>query len=390
MIILKKIDFNIVKQYIEELGYELISTEYINAKEKLIIKDKDGYYYAISYDNLKQGNIPLLAHKSNPYSIQNIRLFIKNSNPNFVLLSDKYEGKDVHLTLKDKYGYYYSISFHNLKSHGINPLFVDTHNLYSIQNIKLFLKINNCNYTLLTDEYKNERTKLVLTDNYGYLYTKTWTALRRLNNFHIAIDDNPYSIQNIKLWCKLNNKPFELLSGEYKRNNKKLKWECLNDECGKIFEMSWSDISQGCGCQECSKSKGEKKTSEVLINNNYNKISQEEFNKLINKDKYNEYYYIPQMKYNGLIGLGKGLLSYDFYLPKYNLLIEYQGIQHEKYIPGFHKSIKDFEKQQEHDRRKKEYAQKHNINLLEIWYCDFDNIESILIKELDIQLQKVS
>ena len=26
-----------------------------------------------------------------------------------------------------------------------------------------------------------------------------------------------------------------------------------------------------------------------------------------------------------------------------NLLIEYQGEQHEKYIPGFHKSKKDFE-----------------------------------------------
>jgi len=43
-----------------------------------------------------------------------------------------------------------------------------------------------------------------------------------------------------------------------------------------------------------------------------------------------------------------------------------------------------FKKQLEHDRRKREYAKKHNINLLEIWYWDFDNIEKILDRELEV------
>ena len=91
------------------------------------------------------------------------------------------------------------------------------------------------------------------------------------------------------------------------------------------------------------------------------------------------------MKYDSLIGLGGGNLSYDFYLPDYNLLIECQGIQHESYTKGFHKTKKDFERQLEHDRRKREYAKQHNIKLLEIWYYDMDNIEDILIKELELQ-----
>ena len=33
-------------------------------------------------------------------------------------------------------------------------------------------------------------------------------------------------------------------------------------------------------------------------------------------------------------------------------------------------------------KRKRKYANSHNIELLEIWYCDFDNIEKILEKEL--------
>ena len=72
------------------------------------------------------------------------------------------------------------------------------------------------------------------------------------------------------------------------------------------------------------------------------------------------------------------MLSYDFYLPSHNILYEYQGEQHERYIPGFHKSFEDFERQVEHDRRKKEYAEQNGYNFLEIWYWDFDNIEKIL------------
>ena len=137
-------------------------------------------------------------------------------------------------------------------------------------------------------------------------------------------------------------------------------------------------------CPECQYSKGEEAISNYFINKEFIKISQEEFEKLIDENKYNVNYYIPQKEFDGLIGINNGLLSYDFYLPKYNLLIEYQGEQHEHYCKGFHKSKKDFEKQQEHDRRKREYCLNNNINLLEIWYYDFDNIEEILERELKI------
>ena len=45
--------------------------------------------------------------------------------------------------------------------------------------------------------------------------------------------------------------------------------------------------------------------------------------------KNNDIRFKPQYKYEGLFGLGGGLLSYDFYLPDYNLLIEYQGEYHD-------------------------------------------------------------
>lgn len=64
--------------------------------------------------------------------------------------------------------------------------------------------------------------------------------------------NNKYSIFNIKLWCKLNNKPFKLKSKEYKNNNFDLKWQCLKDNCKEVFYMNWDSIWRGRGCPCCS------------------------------------------------------------------------------------------------------------------------------------------
>ena len=49
-----------------------------------------------------------------------------------------------------------------------------------------------------------------------------------------------------------------------------------------------------------------------------------------------------------------------------------------------HRGKYDFKRQQEHDRRKFNYALEHNYIPMEIWYWDYDNIEEILIRELDL------
>lgn len=138
--------------------------------------------------------------------------------------------------------------------------------------------------------------------------------------------------------------------------------------CGSIYPVKANNFINGRRCPICCESHGE-----------------QEIRKILNKfDILN----IAQKSFDGLLGIGNGLLSYDFYLSDYNLLIEYQGEQHEKYIPGLHESYEDFKRQVEHDKRKKYYAQIHNIKLLEIWYYNFDNIEEILKDELNINYKQ--
>ena len=181
----------------------------------------------------------------------------------------------------------------------------------------------------------------------------------------------------LHLWSDKNKKsPYEYAPF----SNKYVWWKCSEGKHKDFYRFA-SNFS----CTECQYSKGENEISIFLLKKYLTRITKIEYNKLSNELKNNKLYYIPQMKFKKLKGINNGLLSYDFYIPKLNLLIEYQGEQHERYIPGFHKNKKDFDKQLEHDRRKKEYTQIHNINLLEIWYYDFDRIEEILNKELNIK-----
>ena len=71
-----------------------------------------------------------------------------------------------------------------------------------------------------------------------------------------------------------------------------------------------------------------------------------------------------------------------FLLPKYNVLIEYNGNQHYSFNSYFHKTLHDFHKQKHHDWLKRKYAISNNFKLISIPYWDFKNIEKILTKSL--------
>lgn len=383
-----KWNYYLVKEFVNNLGYELINNtdDIFNTKSILYLKDKYGYLYTTNISNLNLGQKIKMVGKSNIYSIYNIKLYLKLNNIPLELLDNKYINTKFKLTFKDPSNYYYQSTWNSVQQ-GRLPRMVDKNNKYSIYNIKLFLKNNNIDLELLSNKYITNITKLILKDKFGYYYTSLWCNLQIKHTPFFVDIHNEFTINNLKLWCILNNKKYTLLSKKYKGAFNKLKFRC--NICNKIFYMMWSNLQRDRGCPYCSQSKGEKKTSEQLHVNSFTRIIQEQYDKLNYNDKYINNYFIPQKKFDGLVGLKGGKLSYDFYIPKFNLLIEYQGEQHERYIPGFHKSKEDFLKQIEHDKRKKEYAENNNIKLLEIWYWEFDNIEQILIKELNL-LSKVS
>lgn len=154
---------------------------------------------------------------------------------------------------------------------------------------------------------------------------------------------------------KLNGE-YELL-GEYKGTNTKTLFR--HNDCGFIFENTPHNILQKTPCPKCKRfnSKGEIKIKKFLDNNNI--------------------YYEQQKHFKEL-----NQLSFDFYIPNKNVLIEYQGEQHFHSIKFFGGEAK-YLKQIENDSIKKEFCKNNNFILLEIEYFNYNNIEDILNKWLN-------
>lgn len=135
---------------------------------------------------------------------------------------------------------------------------------------------------------------------------------------------------------------------------------CQIDINHDSYHISCSNFINGRRCSLCKFSKGE-----IAI---YNWLY------------YHKYNFVYEMKFDGLVGYGKQLLSYDFFIPELNLLIEFQSEFHDG--NGNYYIRKDLKKRIAYDNKKRKFAQQNNIELLEIWYYDYDNINEILLNRL--------
>lgn len=81
----------------------------------------------------------------------------------------------------------------------------------------------------------------------------------------------------------------------------------------------------------------------------------------------------------------KNALPFDFYVPIYNTIIEYQGEQHYKVIRRGNMSEKDgidnLRLIQKHDEIKRNYCIENNINYIEIPYWENNDIENFVFNE---------
>lgn len=144
-------------------------------------------------------------------------------------------------------------------------------------------------------------------------------------------------------------------------SQKKVDLKC--DICGKTVTMVVDKFTaRGFHCPCCNGSKGENKISLFL--------------------SAQEITYVEQKRFQSLRGIGGRPLSFDFYLPEYKLLIEYQGKQHYSPVDLFG-GEEQFKIQKEHDKQKRFFAEINNYHLLEIPFWEYNNVDSIILSELE-------
>ncbi len=147
------------------------------------------------------------------------------------------------------------------------------------------------------------------------------------------------------------NKPFEY------KNTRSLILEIKCNKCNNIWNVRFNNfICHNSGCPECNVSKGEQEIEKILKEYNIKYITQKTFENCK---------YIKNLKF-------------DFFIPKINLCIEYDGIQHYKAINYFGGEVK-LKENQKRDQLKNQYCIDNNIDLIRISYLDFNNIKEILL-----------
>jgi hypothetical protein len=241
-------------------------------------------------------------------------------------------------------------------------------------------RVNGKGFILL-NFYKSRdgrAVKVVVQDESGYK-VDTWLKTLMQGRFCMVGTTNPYALENISLWLKLHDKNFQLCKdNKYNGKDKKLKF--YHPVCDDFFFATWADISQNKGCGVCHGLQvGERhslaqKQPELLKQwSPNNTISPYEIAQSSNIKVYwickncgyglnNEWFVSPNARTaSGFHDCPKcasswgnrkisyilsnknienfpehrfpnckdiNVLPFDFYLPYYNICIEYQGEQH--------------------------------------------------------------
>ena len=129
---------------------------------------------------------------------------------------------------------------------------------------------------------------------------------------------------------------------------------------GEFEQCPKDHIHQKQGCPVCSSSKGEIEISKYLIDN--------------------KIYFIPQYRFKNC--KYKKPLPFDFFLPDYNVVIEFHGVQHYNKIEFWEERSGGFEGLKERDKIKREFCLLNNISYIEISHKDFNDIEQILTTKI--------
>jgi hypothetical protein len=267
----------------------------------------------------------------------------------YILLSKEYKNNSTPLEMICTKGHNCSISFGNFKNKDRRCSECYGNKKKTIEEIEI--KLLEKGYTLLSTQYKNANSEIEVLCNKKHTWTTTWGKIQ-------SGRECPYcsgkfnNIQTIREIIE-SEEGYKLISEECNQLRDYVEIECKN---GHRYFSTVNNFKQEKRCPHCNESKGEKEIAKYL--NDYNIKN------------------IPQYKFEDCKFYNK--LPFDFYLPQYNICIEYDGEFHYKMIMGY----EEFVNGKIRDTIKNIYCQQNNIKLIRIPYWEFNNIKEILDKEI--------
>lgn len=382
----KKLNYLEIKNLMKQRGIFIINDETLQYRKFLDLYDSDGYKYHTPFYHFINGiinnkDVLMKFSLNNPYTMENLKLYLSKGKPNLFLEEGQiWNGNDEKINVFDSDGYKYAVKLTQIHSFIKNGGFPDRFSMgnpYTMDNIKNFLKINNKPFSLVD----------------GQEYIGILSPLK-FKCFKCPEDETPFerhlsgvmgknsgcNICNSMMIGKYNNLeylyPEVAKEWDYEENfpvtpdqvaphsMKKFHWICPKCNCSYLSALNKRTCADRQGCPKCAQSKGEKIIAEYLLNNNI--------------------YYKPQYMFNDCRHINP--LPFDFAI--FNdinkedlfMLIEYDGELHFKPYRKMEDGYKKFMNTQRNDEIKNKYCEDNNIELLRIPYWDKNNINEIIDK----------
>ena len=358
-----------IKREFEKEGYKLLSTEYKNNSTKLLVQCDKGHEYEVAFNNFKQGRRCPYCAENVKYTYEEVKKYVESFG--YELFSEEYENANEYILINPPCEHEpYEVTFSAFKNQGqrcpkckgsrISEVLKTPH--YEIKEY-----VESFGYELLNEECINGRTEiLVKCPNPDHeAYEVRFSAFKNQNSRCPKCyeeqrgEKSKLSYRYIQL--EIEKEGYKLLSDEYEDAKSKIKIKCPK---GHEYETTWNKFQQEKRCPICNESKGEREITKILDKLNI---------------KYIKQYRFEDCKF-------KQCLPFDFYLPKYNCCIEYDGRQHFEIVDYFG-GLDGFIDTKIRDTIKNEYCKKNNIKLIRIPHWDYDKIEEILELELELELK---
>jgi very-short-patch-repair endonuclease len=227
-------------------------------------------------------------------------------------------------------------------------------------------QIHNDKYDYSLIDYKNNRTKVqIICNQHGIFEQIPYDHIKGIGCSSCAGVKKLTQEQWIQKAVKVHGNKYDYSNVEYKLSNTKVEIICNKHK--KSFWQTPNNHLNGQNCPFCCESKGEEQIRRCLESNNIEFKSPYRFKNCRDKRS----------------------LPFDFYLPKYKLLIEFDGKQH--YAPWSFLSNqteeeknKNFVDIQRRDKIKTEYTINNGFNLIRIPYWKIKSIEQILENKINL------
>ena len=351
---------NDIEKIYAKFGLTMLS-EFTGVDNKVECIDVDGYKYSITPYNLSKRTNPNIKsgrfNDKNLFKEYNIYHFFELNVPNkteILCIPDKLDGEEA----------VFKCGECGKEFKQLWRVFMNNNPNKCCQNCSFKLKkskkksIEYIKDIFNKAEFKIKDKKQSFGMHYAYYIMDEdgyrgrmlpYTAMKKnakIERFHCR---NKYSIENINLYCKLNDMNVECLSSVFGTYTP-LEFVC---SCGEHFFALWDNVLKGKHrCNKCSNviSNNERLVADLLKHYKVKYISQYSIN---NCGKFKRLYF-------------------DFYIPKHNIFIEVDGEQHFRPVKFGGVSLEqakiNFELQKERDVTKERFCKENNYTLIHITY----------------------